>query len=384
MSRTKRENSASQAQAQAQNISQPQTFPLAHPPPKSNNSRQCLRLSSRLLLQIQQLTPSPAKLSSPPRAVPILDLYQPSTFGKHIPKAPGARKAHSRDLYIRQSEAFTHIRTRSKKRDSHETNGHGHGGESETNGYNNSSNGTKPRSVSNTSSKSKSTATSASRSRAGSRSRSGSGSGDEEAREKRVSFKSRRRRKSTSSPGDDDDDDEDGEGDVVAVIYTSPKARSKSEVAAEAELFFPLSGRSWDATSTGAGRYRFQAPRTDAGGSSASGETVVFDWEKRPPSRASAVSGSGSGSAEKEPDDDRFVLSISSPSSTSLSLRRPWLAQLTRKGLQVGGLEAWAEELRGLVIDDGAGAGAAGDGAGLYMLIVTMGVWVARREGWVG
>ncbi|KAL4865290.1 hypothetical protein BDV12DRAFT_174921 [Aspergillus spectabilis] len=365
MSGTKREHSAS---ASTQNIP-PQTFPLAHPPPKSTSNRQCLRLSSRLLLQIQQLTPSSTKPSLPPRAIPILELYQPSTFGKSVTRAPGARKVHSRDLYLRQSDSFTHLKNKSRGANG-EMNGHGSNGNGYSNGTGSGNGNTKPRSGSGASSK----ASSKSKSSSGSRSRSGSGiaSGDEDDREKRVTFKSRRRRRSTSSPGDNNEDDEDGEGDVVAVIYTSPKPKSKTknEQPPEAELFFPISGSSWEASSPAPGRYRFSSPEIDGNENNA----VVFEWEKRPPSRSSPVSGGGS---EKGTDDDRFVLSLSGTNIESTSLRRPWLTQLTRRGLHVGGLDAWQGDLRALGIDDG------GESAGLYMLILTMGVWVARREGWV-
>ncbi|PYH36224.1 uncharacterized protein BO87DRAFT_414210 [Aspergillus neoniger CBS 115656] len=76
------------------------TFPLAHPPPKSTP---CLRLSPRLLLQIQQLSIT----SNRHRALPILEIYQPPRQGKSLPNCP--RKIHGRDLYILQSDAYTDI-----------------------------------------------------------------------------------------------------------------------------------------------------------------------------------------------------------------------------------------------------------------------------------
>ncbi|KAI9035343.1 uncharacterized protein KD926_003733 [Aspergillus affinis] len=77
--------------------SKAQTFPLAHPPPKAS---QCLRLSPRLLLQIQQLTPSS-------RIIPVLEIYQPSRLGKSVPN--GQPKLHARDMFLTQSESYSHI-----------------------------------------------------------------------------------------------------------------------------------------------------------------------------------------------------------------------------------------------------------------------------------
>ncbi|PYH73639.1 uncharacterized protein BO88DRAFT_401234 [Aspergillus vadensis CBS 113365] len=78
------------------------TFPLAHPPPKSSP---CLRLTPRLLLQIQQLSIT----SNRHRVLPILEIYQPPRQGKCLPNCP--RKLHGRDLYILQSDAYTDITT---------------------------------------------------------------------------------------------------------------------------------------------------------------------------------------------------------------------------------------------------------------------------------
>ncbi|KAK1141524.1 hypothetical protein N8T08_008936 [Aspergillus melleus] len=77
--------------------SRAQTFPLAHPPPKAS---QCLRLSPRLLLQVQQLTPSS-------RIIPVLEVYQPSRLGKSVPN--GQPKLHTRDMFLTQSESYSHI-----------------------------------------------------------------------------------------------------------------------------------------------------------------------------------------------------------------------------------------------------------------------------------
>ncbi|KAJ0421280.1 hypothetical protein BJY00DRAFT_312194 [Aspergillus carlsbadensis] len=317
----------------------PQTFPLAHPPPKSKSQNKCLRLSSRLLLQIQQLHYSSTSQNAAPRAVPILELYHPSTFGKSV----GARKAHSRDMYLVQSEPFAHLRRKQKPGVS---NGAGNGdgnGNGVLNG-NGSTNGTKPRSGSGTSRrKSKS-------------SHEHESSGEDEDRERKVRFK-----KAPKEPKAEDDEE-----DVVAVIHTSPKPKTKGNEPAEAELYFPLSGAIWNATSPSPGQYRFKQDLEGNGLVGNNDAGVVFSWENRPPSPSSTAT-------EKSDEGERFVLSVSGTTSS----RRPWLAQLTRRGLHVGGMDAWQRELRALAIDDGA------DGAGLYTLIVTMGVWVARREGWV-
>ncbi|KAA8648919.1 uncharacterized protein ATNIH1004_004806 [Aspergillus tanneri] len=74
-----------------------QTFPLAHPPPKSS---QCLRLTPRLLLQIQQFT-------SPARVIPVLEIYQPSRLSKSVPN--GLPKLHAHDMYLVQSEPYSHL-----------------------------------------------------------------------------------------------------------------------------------------------------------------------------------------------------------------------------------------------------------------------------------
>ncbi|KAL3441288.1 hypothetical protein BJX65DRAFT_313959 [Aspergillus insuetus] len=318
----------------------PQTFPLAHPPPKSKSKSQkkCLRLSSRLLLQIQQLHySSTSSQNGAPRAVPILELYQPSTFGKSV----GARKAHSRDMYLVQSEPFVHLR---RKQRSGVANGISNGnGNGLVNG-NGSTNGTKPRSGSGASRrKSKS-------------SQEPESSGEDDDRERKI--RSKKAAKETNA--------EDDEEDVVAVIHTSPKPKTKGDEPAEAELYFPLSGAIWNATSPSPGQYRFKQDLEGNGLVGNNDAGVVFSWENRPPSASSTAT-------EKSDEGDRFVLSVSGTTSS----RRPWLAQLTRRGLHVGGMDAWQRELRALAIDDGA------DGAGLYTLIVTMGVWVARREGWV-
>ncbi|KAL6231899.1 hypothetical protein BDW75DRAFT_31218 [Aspergillus navahoensis] len=314
-------------------ISKSQIFSLAHPPPKSksaSNKSPRLRLSSRLLLQIQQ--------SSSSRAIPVLELHQPSTFGKSIALPDGSRKVHGRDLYLTQSEMYTHLKRRN-----------------ESDGVNGYGNGTKPRSGSGVSA---SVSGSASSGRRKSKS-SGDSSSDEGQGECKAKFRARRK------SGNDADGEED---DVVAMIHTSPKS-----AAADAELFFPLTNQTWETTSSRTGHYRFQM-QSDEGSNS-----VIFEWEKRPPSRSSP-----SGAAEND-DGDRFVLGVSVSEPTSLQTKRPWLAQLTKRGVQVGGLDVWRDEpgLRALIDGVGVRAGGQGAGAGLYTLILTMGVWVARGEGWV-
>ncbi|GES62361.1 hypothetical protein AFLA70_141g002511 [Aspergillus terreus] len=81
-----------------------QIFPLAHPPPKPP---QRLRLTPRLVLQIQQLA------SSTGRAVPVLEVLRPSRLGRTLAVGAGAGAARvklsSRGLYIAQSEPFLHL-----------------------------------------------------------------------------------------------------------------------------------------------------------------------------------------------------------------------------------------------------------------------------------
>ncbi|KAL3472456.1 hypothetical protein BJX99DRAFT_214562 [Aspergillus californicus] len=349
--------------------STPQTFPLAHPPPKSKSKsgNQCLRLSSRLLLQIQQLSTSSSNV---PRAVPILELYQPSTFGKST--SCGARKLHSKDMYLTQSDVYTHLKHRQRAGTANgngATNGNGY-----SNGYSNGSgNSTKPRSGSRVSSrKSKSSASSS------------NASGDEDDR--KVKFK---RTKKEKNPDEEDEDDED---DIVAVIYTSPKPKPKSKSKTgtidgptpDAELYFPSTNLTLEASSPAPGHYRFQIqPQSEL---ESDDSPLVLDWEKRPPSRSSPINtatGSTTSRGSEKDDDDRFVLSLSG-GSTSPRRSRAWLAQLTKRGVHVGSLDAWQRELGALMIDkDGSKPGAgAGAEAELYTAILTMGVWVARREGW--
>ncbi|RDW81564.1 uncharacterized protein DSM5745_05121 [Aspergillus mulundensis] len=319
-------------------ISTPQLFALAHPPPKSSKASKSksprLRLSSRLLLQIQQSSPGRS------RAIPILELYQPSTFGKTI-STPGAEnghgshKVHGRDLYLTMSEMYTHLK---RERD----------GPVKV---------TKPRSGSGGS-----TSTTGASSFRKSKSSAG---GDSSADEGTGECKAIRPR---SSHNNGEREKESEQDDVVAVIHTSPspppKPATTAPAPADAALFFPLTNQTWTATAHGSGHYRFVCETS----------AIIFEWEKRPPSR----SGSAAAAAEKAAGDegDRFALSVSVSDATSPA-KRPWLAQLTKRGIRVGGLEAWRDEpgVRALM--------GGGDGAGLYTLILTMGVWVARGEGWV-
>ncbi|KAL5362095.1 hypothetical protein BJX96DRAFT_153392 [Aspergillus floccosus] len=75
-------------------------FPLAHPPPKGP---QWLRLTPRLVLQIQQLA------SSTGRAVPVLEVLRPSRLGKALAVGGARVKLSSHGLYIAQSEQFLHL-----------------------------------------------------------------------------------------------------------------------------------------------------------------------------------------------------------------------------------------------------------------------------------
>ncbi|KAL4937039.1 hypothetical protein BDV06DRAFT_216182 [Aspergillus oleicola] len=382
MPRSRRGNSVSSSGTSPKGPPQPsttipqQTFPLATPPPKSTSNK-CIRLSPRLLLQIQQLQTSTRSRAT--RAIPILELYQPPTFGKTIALPPGSastdggengrgcgnatRKVHGKDLYLTQSEDFAHLRRRTKKVGFNE-NGNGY-----TNG-----NSTKPRSGFGGSN----TTSTASRDGTSSSSGSGPSSGDES--ERRAKFRPRRKSKNAlpAPPAGQQNGEEEGEeaeDNVVAIIHTSPKPRSKEKdvVVPDAELLFSVSGMSFDATCPGSGQYKF-----DSSSSGAEKTSLSFTWEKRPPSRT----------GEKD-EGDRFVLLFSHVSDTSgetTSLtKKPCLAQLTRRGIHVCGLEgdalAGGSNSRWAALDGQGQRG--GQGAGLYTLILTSAVWVARREGWV-
>ncbi|KAI9367136.1 hypothetical protein BJX61DRAFT_538306 [Aspergillus egyptiacus] len=332
-----------------------QTFPLAHPPPKSSKS---FRLTSRLLLQIQQLSSSS---KTPPRAVPVLELYQPSTFGKSIPNAPG-RKLHSRDMYLTQSETYTHLRPQ-RRRNGHylsvdETYGHGNG----------TTAATKPRSVSGSS---RGTISSA----------AADSTADEEYEDGRDR-KARTKRYAKAKEGREGEEEDS---------KSKPKPRLKAKndggdapnpnpidgPAPDAELYFPSSRITLEASSPAPGRYRFQMQPVE-GESSGEGRGLLLEWERRPPSRSSP--------AVETDEGDRFILSVSERAtspllSPSLHRRAIPVAQLTRRGVHVGspGGEAWQRGLSALVGDvDGHG-----QGAGLYTAVLTMGVWIARAEGWL-
>ncbi|GIK03441.1 hypothetical protein Aspvir_007510 [Aspergillus viridinutans] len=73
-------------------------FPLAHPPPKPT---QRLRLTPKLLLQIQHLSPKST------RPLPVLEVWQPSRFAAR--PCATLPKLHAGDMYITQSEAYTSL-----------------------------------------------------------------------------------------------------------------------------------------------------------------------------------------------------------------------------------------------------------------------------------
>lgn len=73
-------------------------FPLAHPPPKPT---QCLRLTPKLLLQIQHLSPKST------RPLPVLEVWQPSRFAAR--PCATLPKLHAGDMYITQSEAYASL-----------------------------------------------------------------------------------------------------------------------------------------------------------------------------------------------------------------------------------------------------------------------------------
>ncbi|GIC90992.1 uncharacterized protein Aud_007430 [Aspergillus udagawae] len=84
---------APQKQLKGQSI-----FPLAHPPPKPT---QRLRLTPKLLLQIQHLSPTST------RPLPVLEAWQPSRFAAR--PCANLPKLHAGDIYITQSEAYTSL-----------------------------------------------------------------------------------------------------------------------------------------------------------------------------------------------------------------------------------------------------------------------------------
>ncbi|KAL4796685.1 hypothetical protein BDV19DRAFT_360261 [Aspergillus venezuelensis] len=338
----------------------PQTFPLALPPPKSTGNKH-IRLSSRLLLQIQQLQTSSRSRTT--RAIPILELYQPPTFGKTI-SIPGhhgsgntCRKVHGKDLYLTQSEEFAHLR-RGKRVGFVDGDG--------------LTNGMKPRSGSGGSGYASTASPDGGSYVSGSGTGSGPSSGDEtERKTKSRSKQSRKSKNPTTTPNNQTEEGrEEIEDDTVSIIHTSPKPRSKDSMAPDAELFFPLSGLAFDASVKGSGVYSFESSNWHT--------KICFTWEKRPPSRAG-----------EKAEGDRFVLSFSGSSSETTSLtpeRKGWLAQLTKRGISVCGLEG--DALAGAGGDstwaalDGEGV-RGGQGAGLYTLILSSALWVARGEGWV-
>lgn len=264
-----------------------------------------MRLSARLLLQIQQLT-------SASRAIPVLEIYQPPLLGRSVPN--GQPKLHARDMFLAQSESFSNIP--------------GTGASTST---------------------------------------------------------------STSEAAPPSHD-------LVGAIYTDPKRPS------DAGVYIVDGDMRWEATQTPRG-YRFllkraRAPRPTSkhsvgDGAAASSDAVspahqgqghdqepldiALEWERRartgtssPEETSTADSGVGNNTSSNSSKADRFVLAI----ADQPSLRRPWLATLTKKGFMVGG---WDRGQRAYL---GERLGVQGDRV-LYTCFLALGVYVARLEGWV-
>lgn len=260
------------------------TFPLAHPPPKPT---QRLRLTPKLLLQIQHLSPKST------RPLPVLEVWLPSRFAGRLCANANLPKLRAGDMYITQSEAYTSL-----SGDSH-SHSHNLAAESEA-------------------------------------------TGSQEA----VA--------------------------VVGVIYHAhahaqkPRAKSKEDEA-QAAVHFPLGGRTWTASATAGGGYRFQTREGQH----------VLEWKRRGTSTDAAQ---GADSA-------RFVLGI-----VDVRTRRgARVALLTKRGFEVGCWERLPREgLQECVVASSmeVGAGAELSEAQLrtavYTMILTMGVWVASQEGWLG
>lgn len=157
------------------------------------------------------------------------------------------------------------------------------------------------------------------------------------------------------------------EDEVVAVIHPhpSPKSRPKEKTGSgdgnekEATLFFPPSDQTWHATCPVPRMYRFHSPASPS---------TIFTWESRPPSRSSS-------SKENSP---RFGLSVEGPGGGE-SCRNACVAQLTPQGFRIGALELilHGSEFHELEVE-------IKEVARLYTLVITMGVWIAKEEGWFG
>ncbi|KAF9887103.1 hypothetical protein FE257_010597 [Aspergillus nanangensis] len=257
-----------------------QIFSLAHPPPKSP---QCLRLTPRLVLQIQQLS------STSGRPIPVLEVFRPSHLGKSIATHGGERgsraKLSPRDLYILQNEPYTHFASTT-------------------------------------------TTTTTSTRRA--------------------------------SP------------EIIGAISQSvTKKQNNTPTTTTTILYFPSppSPTAWKATRLPRGYQFHLIHRIHTRGCS-------LEWEKRP--RSSASEGDDKG--------DRFVLSIMGDADGT-TLRRPWLATLTKRGLKVGGWDrAQREYLAFLTEDDDEDGHGNVNGEEIDKCLchwaLGMAVYVAAQEGW--
>ncbi|RAK82544.1 uncharacterized protein BO72DRAFT_443406 [Aspergillus fijiensis CBS 313.89] len=332
-----------------------QVFPFAHPPPKSTS---CFRFTSRLLLQIQQLL-------SASRALPILEIYRPSSLGKSIPGCPS--KVHSQDLYVVQSDAYQNLPascSQSPSTDSPVV------GVIYTNNC--------------SSNKTTSAATSSS---------SSSGSSTDH--------------KPASSPS--------STSSSTSPTTKSPPNNSSNNNNA---IYLPQLQLTLLASRTSRGGYIFQllpssssSPRTT--------QKLTLELAKKkpkhktPPPRSSATTRTHRSSASTTPDDDdnddeecdsvepknhdpaSFLLGIrgSTTSTTSTSPvdpnsgdsarrspRRPWLAGLSHKGIKVLRGEQQDQLRRRVLAAVGVGEERVDV---LYTITLLVGIYAARMEGWV-
>ncbi|PYI28939.1 hypothetical protein BP00DRAFT_427954 [Aspergillus indologenus CBS 114.80] len=324
--------------------SQPQqVFSFAHPPPKSTS---CFRFTSRLLLQIQQLL-------SASRALPILEIYRPSSLGKSIPGCPS--KVHSQDLYVVQSDAYQNLPSSCSQDTSTDspvvgviyTNYSGSGSSS---------------------SKTTSAATSSSS--------SSSSSTDH---------------KSPSSPSSS-----------TSPTTKSPPTNNNNKNA----IYLPQLQITLLASRTSRGGYIFQLlpPSSSSPTQKLTLELAKKKPKHKPPPRSSATTTTHRSSASTTPDDDEvhenhephepasFLLGIRSPSTSPVDPTsgdvshatqrspRPWLAGLSHKGIKVLRGEP-QDQLRRRVL---AAVGVAADRADvLYTMTLLVGIYAARMEGWV-
>ncbi|PYI22359.1 hypothetical protein BO99DRAFT_400163 [Aspergillus violaceofuscus CBS 115571] len=321
--------------------SQPQqVFPFAHPPPKSTS---CFRFTSRLLLQIQQLL-------SASRALPILEIYRPSSLGKSIPGCPS--KVHSQDLYVVQSDAYQNLPSSCSQDTSTD---------SPVVGviYTNYCGGSKTTSAATSSS-------------------SSSSSTDH---------------KSPSSPSS---------SSSTSPTTKSPPTNNKNAI------YLPQLQITLLASRTSSGGYIFQLLPTSSSSSSSTQKLTLELAKKKPkhkiPPRSSATTTTHRSSASTTPDDDEdnnhhennepasFLLGIRStstspvdPSAGDVSIstqrsHRPWLAGLSHKGIKVLRGEP-QDQLRRRVL---AAVGVAGERVDvLYTITLMVGIYAARMEGWV-